>query len=101
MSAHPTAIQRYQVVRRLAQGGMGALYLAWDPALKRQVAIKLMHDEDELRERFAREARRRPPPPPQHRHHLRRRRSDGRPFIAMEYIHGETLAEVVRDTRRR
>jgi eukaryotic-like serine/threonine-protein kinase len=57
MDFHPTTIQRYQVVRQLAKDGRGGLYLAWDPALKRQVAIKLlMHDEDELRERFAREA---------------------------------------------
>src|SRR5262245_40107098 len=98
MSAHPTAIQRYQVVRRLAQGGMGALYLAWDPALKRQVAIKLLvHDEDELRERFAREA--------QSAASLDHPNIvtifdvgevDGRPFIAMEYIRGETLAEIIR-----
>lgn len=98
MTAQPDAIQRYQVVSRLPGGGMAWVYLAWDPALKRQVAIKVLrHDDDELRERFAREA--------QSAASLDHPNivtiydvgeSDGRPFIAMEYIRGETLAEIVR-----
>jgi eukaryotic-like serine/threonine-protein kinase len=101
MTTHPTTIQRYQVVRRLAQGGMGALYLAWDPALKRQVAIKvLMHDDDELRERFAREAQ--SAASLDHPHIVTVYdvgEVDGRPFIAMEYIRGETLAEIIRNKK--
>jgi hypothetical protein len=75
---------------------MGALYLARDPALDRLVAIKLLRydyqEDPELRERFIREAR-----------SVARLRhpniiivhdvgeDDGRPFMAMEYIDGETL----------
>ena len=58
MTSIPTTIGRYQVVSRIGQGGMGTLYLAQDPKLDRQIAIKLLiHDNEELRERFAREAR--------------------------------------------
>ena len=82
---------------------MGSLYLARDPVLDRLVAIKLLRDDyrddHELRERFAREAR-----------SVARLRhpniivvfdvgeDDGRPFIAMEYIAGETLGAALRQT---
>ena len=76
---------------------MGSVYLAWDPVLERQLAIKLLRDDmDELRERFAREAR------------AVARLShpnivtifdvgeqDGHPFIAMEFIQGQTLATLL------
>jgi tetratricopeptide (TPR) repeat protein len=82
---------------------MGALYLARDPQLDRLVAIKLLkedlQDDSELRERFLREAR----------SVARLRHSNivivhdvgedqGRSFMAMEYIAGETLAHVLRRT---
>jgi len=97
MTDIPSTIGRYQVVSRIARGGMGTLYLALDPLLDRQIAIKILTgDDDELRERFAREAR-----------SVARLRhphivtifdvgeSDGRPFIAMEYIQGQTLATLI------
>ena len=80
---------------------MGALYLARDPFLDRLVAIKLLkeelQDDSGLRERFLREAQ----------SVARLRHSNivivhdvgedaGRPFMAMEYIAGETLAQVLR-----
>jgi serine/threonine-protein kinase len=80
---------------------MGSLYLARDPGLDRLVAIKLLKDEyqddPELRERFIREAR-----------SVARLRheniiivfdigeADGLPFMAMEYIAGETVAQLLR-----
>ncbi len=104
----PEAIDRYRVRERLGQGGMGALFLALDPAIDRLVAIKVLRvDNPDVRERFQREAR------------LAARlqhpnivtvydvgEHDGQPFIAMEYIPGETLAELIRrraplDTRQR
>src|SRR5262245_18847781 len=97
----PNRIGRYEIQRRLGTGGMGALYLARDPALERLVAIKLLkedyQDDQELRERFVREAR-----------SVARLRhanivivhdvgqEDGRPFIAMEYIAGDTLSQVLK-----
>ena len=96
----PTTIGRYEVVSRLGQGGMGSLYLAKDPKIGRLVAIKLVRqefDSPEARQRFAREA--------QSAGTLRHPNivtifdvdeHDGLPFIAMEYIDGETLGEVVK-----
>jgi hypothetical protein len=96
-------IGRYEIQRRLGTGGMGDLYLARDPSLDRFVAIKLLkehsQDDPELRERFIREARsvaklRHPNIVVVHDVG----EDDGRPFIAMEYIAGETLTEVLRRT---
>src|SRR5690242_4576211 len=58
MSTGPVTIGRYQVRDRLGQGGMGVLYLALDPAIDRLVALKVLRvDNEEMRERFLREAR--------------------------------------------
>jgi predicted Ser/Thr protein kinase len=52
---------QYELVRVLGQGGMGAVLLANERALDRRVAIKVLRPDaagqDELRERFRREAR--------------------------------------------
>ncbi len=94
-------VGRYHVARLIAHGGMGSLYLARDPAIDRLVAIKLLKDgfDDAVRERFAREARA--------TGRLRHPNivtvfdvgeHENRPFIAMEYVPGETLAQLI--TRR-
>jgi hypothetical protein len=54
-------VGRYTVLRELARGGMGVVYLAWDPHLRVQRAVKLLLGEpqtsQEAVERFLREAR--------------------------------------------
>jgi serine/threonine-protein kinase len=99
MAEIPTVIGRYLISRELAHGGMGSLYLARDPAIDRLVAIKLLREgfEDEsVRERFAREVR-----ATGRLHHpnivtiFDTGEHGNRPFIAMEYIAGETLASVI------
>ncbi|HSC26611.1 MAG TPA: TonB family protein [Vicinamibacterales bacterium] len=106
-SAGPTPsgfVARYQLLERIGEGGMGSLYLARDPAIDRLVAIKLLKrgfDTEALRERFAREAR-----AAGRLRHLNIvtifdvGEHDGDPFIAMEFLAGETLAELIRQGAR-
>lgn len=57
----PAAFGRYQLRQLLGKGGMGTVYLAHDPQLDRQVALKIPSlagaANPELTERFLREAR--------------------------------------------
>ena len=41
-SRHPAVIGRYEVVRLLGRGGMAEVYLARDPILDRELAVKLI-----------------------------------------------------------
>ena len=60
MGLDPTTIGRYVVLGTLGQGAMGTVYLAEDPMLKRGVALKVMNTgqlgRDEALHRFRREA---------------------------------------------
>jgi serine/threonine-protein kinase len=95
----PTRVGRYEVIRLLGRGGMGSVYLARDPAIDRQVAIKVLSASMDAtaRDRFAREAR-----SAGRLHHERIvtifdvGEHEGHPFIAMEYVPGETLATILR-----
>jgi hypothetical protein len=102
MTTRPNRIGRYEIKGRLAGGGMGNLYLARDtnPTTDRLVALKLLRasfDSDDLRERFAREAQ----ALAQLTHPnivtiYDSGEFDESPFIVMEYVRGETLAERIR-----
>jgi tRNA A-37 threonylcarbamoyl transferase component Bud32 len=56
----PTRIGPYQIERELGSGGFGVVYLAYDPDVRRQVAVKVLHpgrlDQPEAVRRFQREA---------------------------------------------
>ena len=92
---------RYRVERPLGHGAMSTVDLARDVELDREVALKRLAEnlarDDDLRARFQREARlaARLAHPNVIQIYDVGEDDDGRPFIAMEYVAGETLAELV------
>ncbi len=102
MNPDPTSIGRYQVQSLLGRGGMGAVYLAQDPLLKRLVVIKVVHEKgasyDHALERFQREAEisaKLNHPNVITVHDVGTDTAMG-PFIAMEYVKGQSLAAMIR-----
>jgi len=92
-------IGRFETVRLLGRGGMGEVYLARDPLIERLVAVKVLAASFDAaaRERFTREAR--AAGRLDHEHIVTIfdvGEHDGRPFIAMEYVPGETLGALIR-----
>lgn len=91
----------YEVQSLLGTGGMGEVYLARDPRLDRQVALKILPpalalDADRLR-RFTREAKAASAlnhPNVATIHDIGEH--EGVRFIVMEYVEGQTLAEKTR-----
>jgi TolB-like protein/predicted Ser/Thr protein kinase len=95
----PTRIGRYAITGKLGQGGMGVVYLARDERLGRAVAVKTMSlaGDETARRRFEREARAAASINHPNVCQLYEVGEDGgRPFIAMELLEGEPLAERLR-----
>jgi eukaryotic-like serine/threonine-protein kinase len=104
----PKMIGRYEILEELGHGAMGTVYRAKDPAMERVVALKTIsaaaldsQQGTEFRERFFREARAagrlaHPGIVPvfdvgEH---------DGMPFLVMELINGQTLADKIKKGER-
>src|SRR3954447_24730375 len=93
---------RYTIERRLGSGGMADVYCAADSQLGRQIALKMLHRrfarDQEFVERFRREAS--AAAGLQHPNVVGvfdRGEYDGTYYIAMEYLPGRTLKELIRD----
>ena len=96
-----TFARRYQIERRLGRGGMGVVYQATQIDLNRQVVLKVLAPDwigdAEALARFEREAR--GLSSLQHPNIVTIHdfgRVDGRAFIVMEYVNGDTLDRFVR-----
>ena len=91
-------ISRYKIVERLGAGGMGEVWKAEDTTLGRPVALKFLAahllNDDEAKQRFLREAR-----AAAALHHPNIctvheiDEADGKTFLAMAYLEGESLEE--------
>ena len=96
---------RYAVTARIAHGGMATVYQATDTRLDREVALKVMHAElardEEFVRRFIGEAKSVARLSHQNVVAVFDQGADG-PFLylAMEYVPGRTLKELLRDSGR-
>jgi uncharacterized RDD family membrane protein YckC len=95
-----TRLHHFRVLRALGSGGMGAVYVALDESLEREVALKVLHPEfatqPALRERFVREARaqaRLHCPNVVHLYYIGQ--EDEQLFFAMELVRGVALDKVI------
>ena len=76
----------YEIIALIGKGGMGEVYRAHDPRLRRDVAIKVSHDQ--FTERFTREARTIASLNHTNIAHLY---DVGPNYLVMEYVEGEDL----------
>jgi beta-lactam-binding protein with PASTA domain/predicted Ser/Thr protein kinase len=92
--------ERYEVIRKLGSGGMADVYLADDRHLGRQVALKILHarfaNDAEFVERFRREASSAAGlNHPSIVQIYDRGEAEGTYYIAMEYLEGRTLKDII------
>ena len=91
---------QYHILEKLGEGGMGTVYRAHDPRLERSLAVKVLRadlvaDEDR-RKRFVREAR--SASALNHPNIItiyEIDQADGLDFIAMEWVQGQTLDQLI------
>jgi tetratricopeptide (TPR) repeat protein len=100
-------VGRYLVLGRVGRGGMGEVFAAHDPELDRKVALKLLHvrpglaDDSQARARMAREAQamaRLNHPNTVTVHDVGEH--EGRVFLAMEFVEGQTLGGWLKQSPR-
>src|SRR6185503_12718191 len=95
-----TQLGRYRIVSLIGSGGMGEVYLAQDTGLQRKVALKVLPlevaaNQDRMR-RFKQEATAAASlNHPNIAHIYEVGEAEGFHFIAMEYVQGHTLRELI------
>jgi serine/threonine protein kinase len=95
-----SSVSHYRILEKIGEGGMGEVFLAEDTKLGRQVALKFLPEDltrdQERKQRFVQEAR--AAAAIQHPHICavyEVGEVDGRTFLAMEYIRGQSLREAI------
>jgi hypothetical protein len=106
----PRSIGRYEIRRELGRGTMGVVYEAWDPALGRTIALKMIGgfslsptERETFERRFQTEARAAAGlshPGIVVVHDVGRDPGSGLLFMALEYLDGETVADRLASGRR-
>src|SRR3989442_1370179 len=91
-----TKLGRYEIRSKIGEGGMGEVYLAQDTKLDRKVAIKFLPErlvvDEQARKRLVREARAAAKlDHPNICSIYEVSEDDGRSFIVMQHVEGETL----------
>jgi serine/threonine-protein kinase len=105
MQSPPNKLGKYEIRKMLGKGNMGMVYLAHDPVLERDVAVKIMGvstiNDVQLRMRFEQEAK-----AIARLHHANivtihdlGYDHNGSPFIAMELLEGKDAPATGRTSR--
>jgi predicted Ser/Thr protein kinase len=103
----PTKLGRYEIVDEIGRGAMGVVYLAWDPLIGRQVALKVLQISSPLSDEELRQIRRRFIHEAQsagilsHRnivtiHDVVEESEEHATFIAMEYVRGTDVKQLLK-----
>lgn len=110
MSVQPQSFGKYQLLQRLGSGGMAEVWKAFDPQLRRNVAIKYLHanlrTDPDFMIRFVREAQaiallRHPNIVQIYDFQIAEPDSENPvAYMVMEYIESETLADYIRHLRQ-
>ncbi|HOB53608.1 MAG TPA: protein kinase [Acidobacteriota bacterium] len=97
----PEHVGPYDIQAELGRGGMGVVYRAWQPSLKRTVALKVMLAGEFAGEHAVRRFIREAEAAARLRHPhivsiLDLGEQDGKPYFTMAYIEGQTLEQAIR-----